>query len=206
MKENALSPLSLSIPPSLYPSSSLLCFSFPPFDPSCLSSPAVFSLISSVSLQARNTSVPPPNASWRSLKTFHRGALPEASLLPGVLVCPTWPPYLHHAAVAYTSCPTISLLHAAAGATLFRIVDTPPRLSAIFNFCREALQWYTLPRWLDPEIQAYSLLWLVFLYQRVCEGIYLSWSWVVQPRTGISPRIHTTTLTHPSAFTAFLSF
>lgn len=96
----------LCIPPP--PSLSQLLSLFPSlssFDPCCLFSPAVFSLIWSVSLQGCNTSVLSPNTSWRSLQTFHHSAFPEQSMLSGVLMCPrslSLLPYLYHTAVSYS--------------------------------------------------------------------------------------------------------
>lgn len=78
--------------------------SLAPFDPRFLFSPAVFSLIWSVSLQGCNTSMLPPNKSWRSLRTFHYSTFPEQSMLHGVLMCSrslSLQPYLHHTAVSY---------------------------------------------------------------------------------------------------------
>lgn len=90
--------------PSFPPSHSLsallsLLPSLSPFDLRCLFSPAVFSLIWSVSLQGCNTSMLSPNMSWRSLRTFHHSTFPEQSMLSGVLMCPRSPsplPNLHH--------------------------------------------------------------------------------------------------------------
>ncbi len=81
------------------------------FDPFCLFSPAVFSLIWSVSLQGCNTSMLSPNTSWRSLQTFQHSVFPEQSMLSGVLMCPrslSSLPYLHHAAVSSSSSPSPS--------------------------------------------------------------------------------------------------
>lgn len=87
--------------PSSSPVPLSFCLSFPfslPFDPCCLCSPAVLSMISSLSLRGCITSVLSLNTSWRSLQTFHHGIFPEsASWSPDVsqitVLAPISPPY-----------------------------------------------------------------------------------------------------------------